>query len=77
MLTNDQIIEMAMQSGFGPAAAWEEINGPIIAFARLIQQAQREEDAVICESVHDWTLIERLTVMKDCAAAIRNSGGEK
>ncbi len=39
-MTNDEIIEMAMQSGFGPAAAWEEVNGPIITFARLIAKRQ-------------------------------------
>jgi hypothetical protein len=64
-MTEAEIIEMAKR-----AYLWERINtggdiDSLIAFARLIQQAQREEDARICE--------QRLEVF--CAAAIRNSGG--
>ena len=73
-MTNDQIIEIAKQAGFyAPDTYHQEM---LIAFARLIEAATREEDARICESAHDWTQVERLNVMKDCAAAIRNSGGE-
>ena len=72
MLTNGQIVEMAKQAGFyAPDAYHKEM---LIAFARLIEAAQREEDAQLCESAHDWTQIERLNVMKDCAAAIRKGG---
>ena len=62
-----EIIEMAMQAGFGPAAAWEEINGPIIAFARLIAEKQREEDASICDGLKHFFGYQ-------CAAAIRKGG---
>ena len=63
-MTNDQILEMAKQAN--KVHIEDEVFFEFcIAFARLIQQAQREEDAVICE--------QRLEVF--CAAAIRNSGG--
>jgi hypothetical protein len=49
------------------AAAWEEINGPIIAFARLIAEKQREEDASICDGLKHFFGYQ-------CAAAIRKGG---
>ena len=77
MLTDDQILEMAKQSGIEFDADGSNSfifsQDQFIAFARLIQQAQREEDAQIVLSrcigyaVDDYDL-------NTLAAAIRNSG---
>jgi hypothetical protein len=65
-MTNDQIIEMAKQAGFyAPDAYHKEM---LIAFARLIAEKQREEDAEIAEDFGYRG--------KEAADAIRNSGGE-
>ena len=74
MLTNDQIIEMAKQT-LKYQEESPEVSG-VIAFARLIAEAQREEDARICENLPWKFRTEFCPPVKDeCAAAIRNSGG--
>ena len=62
-----EILEMAEQAGFTRGSA---LNNEIkfIAFTRLIQQAQREEDARKCYELKN-------VFGYQCAAAIRNSGG--
>ena len=75
-MNDEQIIEMAKQTDI---PKWYGTDDPafvaeLIAFARLIQQAQREEDARIVEAPH-WKPAVR-TELKNRAAAIRNSGGE-
>jgi hypothetical protein len=76
MLTSDQIIEMAKDAGltcYGGSKqsnglhSWHAYTNHLEAFARLIQQAQREEDARICD--------DHCEVPCNSAAAIRNSGG--
>jgi len=76
-MTNDQIIEMAKQT-------WGDFYTPTaqtITFARVIQQAQREEDARICEVEREkycaYPRTQGWYGADNCAAAIRNSGGEK
>jgi len=75
MLTNDQILEMASTFPDIAQAIHHDIvpDSVIIAFARLIQQAQREEDAVIAETASDML---QNSTFDGIAAAIRNSGGE-
>jgi len=72
-----QIIEMEKQEGTVQALMVftpEELS----AFARLIEQAQREEDARICEELAELNREKETDSMwqwMECAAAIRNSGG--
>jgi len=70
-MTNDQILEMLKQVGIvgkNHTGTGEYMN-QFVAFARLIQQAQREECAEIAEDFGYRG--------KEAADAIRNSGGEK
>ena len=74
-MTDDQIIEMATQAGAKQMMSptkYENIglfgNGSVIAFARLIAEKQREDDALIAEEGC-------AAYAGGCAAAIRNSGG--
>ena len=67
-----EIIEMAKQVlliSENNSPFWAD-HGKLIAFARLIEAATREEDARICEDT------EGVGAYYECAAAIRNSGGE-
>ena len=69
-MTNDQIIEMAKQAEVFIAGNPKHI----IAFARLIEKQVREEDA---DSAEAWLNgMTNSSLASDCAAAIRNSGGE-
>jgi hypothetical protein len=87
MLSDDQIIDMADQAGLKIDPRFGECytgNVQLIAFARLIQQAQRDEDARICESTvwaEDISAYREMTKrdiavrsMIECAAAIRKGG---
>jgi hypothetical protein len=86
-MTNDQIIEMAKQSWFAiisqptSPTTIESYPAPhdeqsIIAFARLIQQAQREEDAVICIDLMARVGFSdfHFDAGDQCAATIRKGG---
>ena len=84
-MTNDQIIEMAKEAGAKQMMSpvkYENLglfgNELIIAFARLIQQAQREEDAMICDGVTgeyvDYPRTEGYYAAGECAASIRKGG---
>jgi hypothetical protein len=72
MMNDDQIIEMAKQAGCTEdiVAVTCRIYGfrtaELLAFARLIAAATKEEDAAICD--------ERMGTWVDCAAAIRKGG---
>jgi hypothetical protein len=80
-VTDDQIIEMANQHGIMGPNEWMLPKAPVLAFARLIQQAQREEDARIVEKLDadKFYTADRAGIIGAahlaCAAAIRNSGG--
>ena len=65
-MTNDQIIEIAKQLYGADLKAAQLRNHKTVEFARLIQAAQREIDAGICD--------ERMGTWVDCAAAIRKGG---
>ena len=74
-MKDNQIIEMATPHFVrieydrgGDHECYEFSSDELITFARLIAKKQREEDARICE-VYEWE------TGKNCAAAIRNSGG--
>ena len=75
MISDDQIIEMAKQSGT-PIRHYYDDNGltekELIAFARLIEAKVREEDAKLVDNLYHETYMRNI---RDCAAAIRNSGG--
>ena len=70
-MTNDEIIEMAKQTGFYAPDAQHK--GMLIAFARLIAEKQREEDAHLCELTKYGSTLNLATgiVSCGCAAAIR------
>jgi hypothetical protein len=81
-MTNDQIIEMAKDAGltcYGGSKqssglhSWHAYTNHLEAFARLIAEKQREEDAGICMGL--CSVIEEPHEFERCAAAIRNSGG--
>ena len=71
-MTNDEILGMAEQASCDWDVTLPGDREWIIRLARLIQQAQREEDAVICEHLYIFGTATQF----HCAAAIRNSGGE-
>lgn len=65
-MTDEQIIEMAKQAGFEDyGTSW--IDSRLTTFARIIQAAQREEDARICDDLKNFFGYQ-------CASAIRNQG---
>jgi hypothetical protein len=79
-MNDDQIIEMACQVEHIAVAPdtyfmWDESD--IIAFARLIAEKQREEDARICIDLMARVGFSdfHFEAGDQCAAAIRNSGG--
>ncbi len=51
-MTRDDIIRMARDAGFGPAAAWPEAYPPFERFAALVAAAEREACARMAEAVH-------------------------
>ena len=82
-LNEAEILEMA-KPNYSQPLGYQFTPEEIIAFARLIQQAQREEDAVICDAKAQEVRDEGITSnalgfmvqdYEECAAAIRNSGG--
>ena len=66
-MTNEQIIEMAKQAGDDWDHTLPSDKDFLIAFARLIAAAQREEDARIVDEFSDSGFM--------FSDAIRNSGG--
>jgi hypothetical protein len=72
-MTNEQIIEMAKQSGT-PIRYYYDENGltekELIACARLIEKAVKKEDAQICLSLFDAN-DDSCNEAEMCAAAIR------
>jgi hypothetical protein len=72
-MKQDEIIEMARQSGFMPAH-----DNRVQHFAKLVAAKEREACAKVCESLNlygssESRQLQRAT-MKDCAYAIRARG---
>jgi len=80
-MTNDQIIEMAKQSGIEFDADGSNSfifsKDQFIAFARLIEKQVKEECAKEVDDFRKRRYNNEcdISVAHDCAAAIRNSGG--
>ena len=50
-MTQDEILSMAREAGFGPAVEWTEMQPPFLRFAALVAAAEREACAAACEAV--------------------------
>ena len=48
-MTQDEMLSMAREAGFGPAVEWTEMQPPFLRFAALVAAAEREACARICD----------------------------
>ena len=75
-MTQDVILRMAREAGFGPACAWPEYSPPFERFAALVAAAAKAEEREACAQACD-AVAEPLIgaayaeVAHDCADAIR------
>jgi hypothetical protein len=67
-MTQDEIIEMARQSGLIGKPTYAD---GLVAFAKLIAQHEREACAKVCEQTNDGT---PYNLAEACAEAIRARG---
>jgi len=67
-MTQDEIIEMARQSGLIGKPTYAD---GLVAFAKLIAQHEREACAKVCEGINDGTPYNQAI---ECADAIRARG---
>ena len=78
-MTEEEIIEMAIDSGFPISKKEDPINLPqFFYFAKLIAEKEREECAKLCEKLvlEDDSFYGEFSGGKDCAKAIRARGQE-
>lgn len=72
-MTQDEIIEMAVQAGVAKAVA--EVNIDIMeAFANLVAAKEKEACARVCEEYASANTSWTKAAVKDCAAIIRARG---
>jgi hypothetical protein len=76
-MTQDEIIDMAIQAGASPDEnkIWLMYAEEIEAFAKLVAAKEREACAKVCEeTTASWTQVVYNGACMDCAIAIRARG---
>lgn len=84
-MTHEEIVRMAREAGFGPAAGWAEFFPMFERFADLAASAEREACAQVCAGIaipkqilgaHPDYLEGKHMALSQCAAAIRARGAQ-